>query len=202
MATRIINQPPGQQARMVPTPPRTTANEVALPCEDTNEAESEMPTTACGGSCTRSVEFCETMTLPAPFNTDAIKTNCARIAYDTSFLGYTVEPESVQAQLPCGGCCPVDVFRIGLAGAIPYIIDIGPVSSACGDTVRVNVTGNVMVDEAIGYICGGTEPELNELSCQNVTPHLCVEIADCGCTDNSNITVYGTFSFSNLPTCM
>lgn len=153
-------------------------------------------------SCTRCVEFCETMTLNAPFNPSGINAECARIAYDPRFLGYTVEPETVQAELPCGGCCPVDVYRIGLTGAIPYIIDVGPVSSECGSPVRLSCTGNVMVDEMIGYICGGDEPELTELDCGNVKPNVRVSVSRCGASDNTNVTVYGTFCFSGLPTCM
>ena len=198
MATRIINQPNGRN--------QTPDLSLAAAAGTNIENETEGNVCPCGGcdanSCTRCVEFCETITLRSPFNASGICTDSARIAYDPSFLGYTVEPETVQAELPCGGCCPVDVYRIGLTGAIPYVIDVGPVSSQCGAAVRLSASGNVMVDEMIGYICGGEEPQLTELGCANVRPNVRVAVSDCGRTDNTNITVYGTFCFSDLPTCM
>ncbi len=200
MATRIMNPPTNRG---------TPRAEGACPAAQTNDTEcmQAQPVRedgcSCGNRCcTRSVEFCETMTLNGSFDAGEITEDCARIAYDPSYLGYTVEPETVQATLPCGGTCPVDVYKVGFAGAIPYIVDLGPVSSACGTPVRMSVFGNVMVEEFIGYICGSEEPELTELRCNNITPEIKVAVSDCGNSENTNITVYGTFSFSGLPSCM
>ena len=56
--------------------------------------------------CSRSVNFCETITLHESFDASDVCSSTAKIAYDTSFLGYTVEEMTMSAQLPCGGCCP------------------------------------------------------------------------------------------------
>lgn len=197
MATKIIN--PANARNQVSTEAEEGGCAAAADISG-NVIEAGSCCSQC--SCTRCVEFCETITLNAPFNPAGINSDSARIAYDPRFLGYTVEPETVQAELPCGGTCPVDVYRIGLTGAIPYIIDVGPVSSECGVPVRLSCTGNVMLDEMIGYICGGDEPELTELDCRNVVPRVRVSVSDCGRSDNANVTVYGTFCFSGLPTCM
>lgn len=92
--------------------------------------------------CSRSVNFCETITLHESFDASDVCSSTAKIAYDTSFLGYTVEEMTMSAQLPCGGCCPVQVYRISLTGAIPYIINVGSVKSGCGCSVCLSVSGN------------------------------------------------------------
>lgn len=197
MATRIITPASQQNAGSVLLSAGsacacTDANDT--PCGCGNERD-------CGCRCERSVEFCETLTLHESFDASAITCTCANIAYDTSFLGYTVEPATVQATLPGGGCCPINVFMVSLTGAIPYIIDVGPVSSGCGCPVRLSLPGSVMVDESIGYTCGDAEPDLTELTCGSVTPHIHTEISDCGCSARTNITVHGSFCFTGLPTC-
>jgi hypothetical protein len=109
---------------------------------------------------------------------------------------------TMSAQLPCGGCCPVQVYRISLTGAIPYIINVGSVKSGCGCSVCLSVSGSTMVDEVVGYACGGSEPDLTELSCGSVTPSVNVSTEQCGCSGKTNVTVYGCFEFSNLPSLM
>ena len=151
----------------------------------------------CG--CARSVDFCETVTLHESFDPSCICGDAATIAYDTSFLGYTVEELSMNASLPCGCSCPVDVYRISLTGAIPYIINVGTVESGCGAPVCLSVQGSTMVDQVVGYACGPAEPELNDITCCSVTPEVNVSIKPCGCSGKTNITVYGKFSFSDLP---
>ena len=47
--------------------------------------------------------------------------------------------------------------------------------------------------------CGGNEPELGEISCCSVTPEIRVAVKPCGCSGKTNVTVSGTFSFSDLP---
>lgn len=206
MATRIMNPPTNRSTQ---NSERTCSSGAVADTEGRQQqTEAQVLTQEESGCscrhrcCARSVEFCETMTVNSPFNASNIKEDCARIAYDAGYLGYTVEPETVQAELPCGGTCPVDVFKIGLSGAIPYVIDVGPITADCGMPVCMSCFGNVMVDEFIGYICGSEEPELTELNCSNVTPSIQVAISDCRNSDNTNITVYGTFSFSGLPTCV
>ena len=152
--------------------------------------------------CSRSVNFCETITLHESFDASDVCSSTAKIAYDTSFLGYTVEEMTMSAQLPCGGCCPVQVYRISLTGAIPYIINVGSVKSGCGSSVCLSVSGSTMVDEVVGYACGGSEPDLTELSCGSVTPSVNVSTEQCGCSGKTNVTVYGCFEFSNLPSLM
>ena len=152
-----------------------------------------------GCGCARSVDFCETVTLHESFDPCNICSSSASIAYDTSFLGYTVEELTMNASLPCGCSCPVDVYRISLTGAIPYIVNIGKVESGCGEPVCLSVQGSTMVDEVVGYACGGNEPELGEISCCSVTPEIHVAVKPCGCSGKTNVTVSGTFSFSDLP---
>lgn len=154
---------------------------------------------SCSGPCTRSVPFCETLTLHESFDASDITENSARIAYDTSFLGYTVEELTMSATLPCGGCCPVPVQRVSLTGAIPYLISVGPVSGSCGCPVDLCIQGSTMVDEVVGYVCGTDEPDLSTITCNNVTPCLCVSAAPCGCSNKTNVTVCGKFTFHNLP---
>lgn len=151
----------------------------------------------CG--CARSVDFCETVTLHESFDPCNICGSSASIAYDTSFLGYTVEELTMNASLPCGCSCPVDVYRISLTGAIPYIVNIGKVESGCGEPVCLSVQGSTMVDEVVGYACGGNEPDLGEISCCSVTPEIHVAVKPCGCSGKTNVTVSGSFSFSDLP---
>lgn len=153
--------------------------------------------TGCG--CAKSVDFCETVTLHESFNAGNVCTQSTRIAYDTSFLGYTVEQLTMDASLPCGCSCPVDVYRISLTGAIPYIVNVGQVESGCGDSVCLAIQGSTMVDEVVGYACGDSEPELTDISCASVTPNIDVTVKSCGCSGKTNVTVSGTFSFSNLP---
>ncbi len=151
----------------------------------------------CG--CARSVDFCETITLHESFDPCNICSSSASIAYDTSFLGYTVEEQTMKASLPCGCSCPVDVYRISLTGAIPYIVNIGTVESGCGEPVCLSVQGSTMVDEVVGYACGDNEPELGDISCCSITPEINVSVKPCGCSGKTNVTVSGTFSFSDLP---
>lgn len=151
----------------------------------------------CG--CARSVDFCETVTLHESFDASNICSDSASIAYDTSFLGYTVEELTMNASLPCGCTCPVDVFRISLTGAIPYIVNVGSVESSCGEPVCLAIQGSTMVDEVVGYACGDNEPDLTEISCSSVTPDITVTVKPCGCSGKTNVTVSGTFSFSDLP---
>lgn len=154
-------------------------------------------TQGCG--CARRVDFCETVTLHESFDAGNICSSSASIAYDTSFLGYTLEELTMNASLPCGCSCPVDVYRISLTGAIPYIINVGTVESGCGEPVCLSVQGSTMVDEVVGYACGGNEPELSDISCCSVTPDITVTVKPCGCSGKTNVTVSGTFSFSDLP---
>lgn len=150
--------------------------------------------------CRRSVDFCETLTLHESFDASAVCSESATIAYDTSFLGYTVEELTMNAELPCGCSCPVAVQRISLTGAIPYIINVGSVSSGCGDDVSLSIQGSTMVDEVVGYTCETNDPELEEVSCENVTPCIDeVDVSPCGCSGKTNVTVKGRFVFSNLP---
>ncbi len=168
-------------------------------------ASADIPSCSCEdtpSSCSRSVNFCETVTLHESFDPSDISSSTAKIAYDTSFLGYTVEEQTMSAQLPCGGSCPVQVYRISLTGAIPYIINVGSVSSGCGSGVCLSISGSTMVDEVVGYACGGSEPDLTELSCGSVTPSISVATEKCGCSEKTNVMVYGCFSFSNLPSLM
>ncbi len=151
----------------------------------------------CG--CGRSADFCETVTLHESFDPCNICSSSASIAYDTSFLGYTVEELTMTASLPCGCSCPVDVYRISLTGAIPYIVNIGSVESGCGEPVCLSVQGSTMVDEVVGYACGGNEPELGDIACCSVTPEINVSVKPCGCSGKTNVTVYGKFTFSDLP---
>ena len=169
----------------------TSAPERECPCCD--------PQNGCHRPCSRCVEFCETVTLHEMFTAN-ISPSSTRIAYDTSFLGYTVEEETVHAKLPCGGSCPVTVYKVSLTGAIPYIINCGTVTSGCGSPCLLSIQGSVMVDEPVGYACD--EPDLTELSCSNVTPHVEVLSEQCGCSEKTNITCCGTFTFSNLPALM
>jgi len=151
----------------------------------------------CG--CGRSVDFCETVTLHESFDPCSICSSATGIAYDTSFLGYTVEELTMNASLPCGCSCPVDVYRISLTGAIPYIVNIGKVESGCGEPVCLSVQGSTMVDEVVGYACGGNQPELGDISCCSVIPEIKVAVKPCGCSGKTNVTVYGKFTFSDLP---
>jgi len=151
----------------------------------------------CG--CRRSVDFCETLTLHESFDASSICSENATIAYDTSFLGYTVEDLTMNAELPCGCSCPVAVQRISLTGAIPYIINVGSVSSGCGSEVCLSVQGSTMVDEVVGYACASSHPDVDDVSCDSVTPSISVEVSPCGCSGKTNVTVKGRFSFSNLP---
>lgn len=164
-------------------------------CEDGCERDEERHD--CG--CRKSVDFCETVTLHESFDASGICDASARIAYDTSFLGYTVEELTMNASLPCGCTCPVDVYRISLTGAIPYIINVGTVESSCGEPVCLAIQGSTMVDEVVGYACGDNEPELTEVSCCSVAPDISVSVKPCGCSGKTNVTVLGKFSFSDLP---
>ena len=74
--------------------------------------------------------------------------------------------------------------------------------SGCGSSVCLSVSGSTMVDEVVGYACGGSEPDLTELSCGSVTPSVNVSTEQCGCSGKTNVTVYGCFEFSNLPSLM
>lgn len=152
-----------------------------------------------GCGCARSVDFCETVTLHESFDPGNICSSSARIAYDTSFLGYTVEDLTMTASLPCGCSCPVDVHRISLTGAIPYIVNIGNVESNCGEHVCLSVQGSTMVDEVVGYACSGSEPDLGDISCCSITPEIRVAVKPCGCSGKTNVTVSGVFRFSDLP---
>ena len=149
--------------------------------------------------CGRSVDFCETVTLHESFDAGSICGDSATIAYDTSFLGYTVEELTMNASLPCGCSCPVEVYRISITGAIPYIVNVGKVESCCGEPVCLCVQGSTMVDEVVGYACGGREPDLKDISCCSVTPDIAVKVKPCGCSGKTNVTVSGSFSFSDLP---
>jgi len=145
--------------------------------------------------CPRCVNLCETLTLHESFDASGIAADCARIAYDVSFLGYTVEELTMDAELPCGGTCPVDVYRVSLTGAIPYVISVGTVTSGCGSAVDLSVEGSTMVDEVVGYVCGGNEPDLSELCCCDVTPDISVSTEQCGCSGKTNVKICGTFTF-------
>ena len=172
----------------------------SLVLEARNEASSD--TCNCKRRSTPEVSFCETITLNERFDTSGLNTATTRIAYDTDFLGFTVEEETVAALLPCGGCCEVTVQKITLAGAIPYIISVGSVSAGCGSPVDICFQGTAMVDLVIGYVCGDEAPELGEVSCSNVRPFLCVSSDPCGCSEKTNVTVCGKFVFHNIPVVM
>ncbi len=147
----------------------------------------------------RRAEFCETITLHESFDASDICPSSVRICYDTNFLGYTLEELSMEAKLPCGGSCPIDVYRVSLTGAIPYLVSTGPVTSGCGDGVCLSCQGTCMVDEMIGYLCGDEEPDLATLDCMSVTPTVNVSTEKCGCSNQTNVTFHGVFTFTNLP---
>lgn len=152
----------------------------------------------CGDPCKRSVAFCETFTLHESFDACGINPDCARIAYDTSLLCYSVESLTMPVMLPCGCQCQVPVQRLTLTGAIPYVISAGPIRSACGGEVSVCVQGSAAVDEVVRYICGDEEPDMADLSCDNVKPRLFVSVEPCGCSDKTNITFCGRFIFQDI----
>jgi hypothetical protein len=146
--------------------------------------------------------FCETVTLHESLDASNITPASIRIAYDTDFLGYTLEELSMDAKLPCGGSCPIDVLRVTLTGAIPFIISAGPVTSGCGAGTALSCQGVCMVDEFIGYLCNDEEPDLESLGCASVSPTVDIDVEKCECTKNTNVTFHGAFTFSNLPTTL
>lgn len=163
-------------------------------------AGAEEPQAArCCRPCDLRAEFCETITLHESFDASNISPGSIRIAYDTDFLGYTLEETCMEAKLPCGGSCPVDVMKVSLTGAIPYLISAGPVSSGCGSGACLSCQGTCMVDEVIGYLCGGEDPDLETLGCASVTPQVNIDVDRCECSDKTNVTFRGNFTFSNLP---
>ena len=147
-------------------------------------------------------KFCETVTLHESFDASNITPSSIRICYDTNFLGYTLEELSVDAKLPCGGSCPIEVLRVSLTGAIPYIVSAGPVTSTCGSGTCLSCQGVCMVDEVIGYLCNEEDPDLESLGCASVTPTVDIDVERCGCSNNTNVTFRGVFAFSNLPTTL
>ena len=91
----------------------------------------------------------------------------------------------------------------GLRGAFHlYTTAAAERAASCGSSVCLSVSGSTMVDEVVGYACGGREPDLTELSCGSVTPSVNVSTEQCGCSGKTNVTVYGCFEFSNLPSLM
>jgi len=78
-------------------------------------------------------------------------------------------------------------------------VNIGKVESGCGEPVCLSVQGSTMVDEVVGYACGGNQPELGDISCCSVIPEIKVAVKPCGCSGKTNVTVYGKFTFSDLP---
>ncbi len=152
----------------------------------------------CGDPCKRSVAFCETFTLHESFDACGINPDSARIAYDTSLLGYSVESLTMPVMLPCGCQCEVPVQRLTLTGAIPYLLSVGTVSSTCGGEVPVCVQGSAAVDEVVRYICGDEDPEMDDFSCDNVKYCLFVSAEPCGCSDKTNITFCGRFIFQDF----
>lgn len=156
----------------------------------------------CPGCASLTAPFCETVTLHESFDASCLSPSCVRICYDTNFLGYTLDEYSVQAQLPGGGCCPVDVLRVSLTGAIPYLISAGPIRSSCGDDTTISCQGVCMVDQVIGYLCNEEDPDLESLDCGNVTPTVDVDVDRCGCSGKTNLTFRGVFTFSDLPTTL
>ncbi|MEG1547585.1 MAG: hypothetical protein RR232_02410 [Clostridia bacterium] len=152
--------------------------------------------------CTHCVNFCETLTLHESFDPSGISASSACIAYDTSFLGYTITEEMMDAELPCGGCCPIKVYKISLTGAIPYIMSVGSVKAACGCKVPLSVSGSTMVDEVIGYTCKDCDAELEGLKCSDIETCIDVKTQPCGCSEKTNITLHGTFKFKNVPNCL
>ncbi|MCE5235513.1 MAG: hypothetical protein ABFC62_03905 [Clostridiaceae bacterium] len=159
-----------------------------------------------GGCCPKrrdlKAPFCETVTLHESFDASNITPSSVCICYDTNYLGYTLEELTVDAKLPCGGTCPMDVMRVSLTGAIPYTISAGPVTSTCGDSVALSCQGVCMVDEDIGYLCNDEDPDLDTLGCSNVTPTVDIDVDRCGCSGKTNVTFRGVFTFSNLPTTL
>ncbi len=146
--------------------------------------------------------FCETVTLHESFDARNITPSSIRICYDTDYLGYTLEELSMDAKLPCGGSCPIDVYRVSLTGAIPYMISAGPVTSGCGSGTCLSCQGVCMVDEFIGYLCNDEEPDLETLGCASVTPTVDIDVERCDCSNNTNVTFRGVFTFSDLPTTL
>ncbi len=146
--------------------------------------------------------FCETVTLHESFDASNIMPTSIRIAYDTDFLGYTLEEINMDAKLPCGGSCPIEVLRVTLTGAIPFIISAGPITSGCGSGTCLSCQGVCMVDEFIGYLCNDEEPDLETLGCASVTPTVDIDVEKCACSKNTNVTFHGAFTFSNLPTTL
>lgn len=164
-------------------------------------ARPRIPKDPCCGSEHRipNVTFCETITLNEGFDTSCINPACTRICYETEFLGFTVETKTMMALLPCGGHCEIPVQMIRLTGAIPYLINVGPVRASCGSPIDLCFQGVALVDSVVGYLCGDEEPELDALTCENVLPVLCVSTEPCGCSCKTNVTVCGKFTFCGLP---
>lgn len=149
------------------------------------------------------IEFCQTITLDQSFCADEICEKNVKIAYDTEFLGFTVEESNMKADLPCGICCDVKVQKITLAGAIPYIVCVGPVSSRCGDCVDVCATGCATADQFIGYVCHGKKLDLDPISCCNVkVEDIDVKLHKCGESKNTNVQISGKFKLVGLFNCM
>lgn len=203
MATRINYQYPRRQNGEMgyPMQPMGAArrDEHFITFAENEDEGAECSDCAYCSQCERCVSFCETVTVHDSFDIHEVNSSTANIAYDTDFLGYTLDYVSMEAKLPYGSSCQVDVYRVSINGAIPYIVSMGPVRSNSGSNVNISVSGVCMVDEVIGYVCGDVEPEFSELEKNNVIANMDVSVEECGRSDCKNITVHGTFCFSNLP---
>ncbi len=146
------------------------------------------------------IRFCETITLHESFSVQGVTAQSACIAYDTDYIGYVIDRSTMNAQLPCGGTCPVNVYRINLIGAIPYIVSAGPVSSAQGVPVPVGAQGCAIVNQVVGYACGDA-PEIPVIRYGDVSASVEVEPAPCGHANKTTLTFKGVFTISIPAEC-
>jgi len=164
-------------------------------CEEACERSEEKD---CENQCCRCVRFCEVLSLPAGFDASGICEDSASIAYNPAFLAYSMEPVEMDVDLPCGGCCKIELNRLSLSGAIPYIVSVGPVTGTCGDSVCLSVSGVAMVDVALGYACGEEAAETELISCENISTEVQVERECCGENGGVNLIIKGSFCLNNL----
>lgn len=146
------------------------------------------------------VRFCETITLHDSFSVQGVADQSASIAYDTDYIGYVIDHSTMNAQLPCGGTCPVNVYRISLIGAVPYIVSAGPVSGAQGVPIPVGAQGCAMVNQVVGYACGDA-PEMPVIRHGDVSASVEVETAPCGHANKTMLTFKGVFTISVPADC-
>jgi len=100
--------------------------------------------------------------------------------------------------LPCGGSCPVELYRISLCGVIPYMLSVGPIKGRCGDAVCLSTSGLVTVDLDLGYLCEAPGAQWKEIGCENITACTELILPESGCKTGRNLLVKGSFCFSGL----